>query len=71
MALNWFDIFFIGVETSTAICAFVGNLLIIIIFFYDETLKIKRNFFLCSLAFSNILRSLIEIPLSICVSKIN
>lgn len=62
------EIIYVLIEVLIAFCAFFGNTFVIILFCYDSRLKIKRNFYLVSLAFANILTSLLAIPFTIFVS---
>lgn len=70
MAINFFEIFFVFSEIAIGAFAFIGNLIIIIVFLWDKTLRKKRNFLMFALALANIFRSVFEIPFSILVSWI-
>lgn len=62
-----YGIFYSLIETAIAVVALVGNSYVIILFFHDVKLKLNRNFYLISLAFVNILNSLLAIPLTVLV----
>lgn len=64
-----FDVTLGSIAISIAVLALFGNLFVIVLYWWDRKLrKKKRNLFLISLAYANILTSVIAIPISFLVS---
>lgn len=68
--MDWDNIFIVigTFEIILVLISTVGNSLIILIFFSDKRLKFKRNFYLISLTFANLLTTLGAIPFSFSVN---
>lgn len=68
---TYIDIAINSSEIVIATFALFGNLFILVLWLCCKKLRVKRNSFLISLAFANILTSVLAIPFSIFVSKDN
>lgn len=68
-SLDTFDIVLGSIAIAIAVVALIGNLFVIILYWWDRKLRNKkRNLFLISLAYANIFTSIVAIPLSFLVS---
>jgi adenosine receptor A2a len=55
-------------ETLVAICAVIGNALVIIVFYRERRLRRRTNYYIISLATADFLVGLLGIPFAILVS---
>lgn len=63
-----YGILYTTIESLIAFVALIGNFFVLILFFYDNRLKLNRNYFLISLVIVDILNALLAMPLSILVN---
>lgn len=68
MELSAFNFFFVTADLTIAFMAIIGNFFILILFIRNRKLRVKRNYYLISLAFANILLAVLGVPFSILVS---